>query len=268
MEGEIVVYQKPTAPLSIGQLLDSGFRLYRDCFKNALPLALGLGFLPAAVALLIELLFGGDSADMGYLVAQLVSGLFGVVVMMVLSPALIKLIDTEASGTVISSGEAVRVGLGMALRFTLTWILYSLALMVGFLLLIVPGVILGVSLSMSFYAVVLDDKGAADALRHSRMLTRGSWWRLAGIYTIMAFVYMALYGMLFFLVGAFGAFADWTFLADPVTAAWFNLANGLISAFIIPLTYGIGLAVYYDLELRRQGEDLAARIAATEPSAG
>jgi len=262
------VYQKPTAPLSIGQLLDSGFRLYRDCFKSALPLALGIGFLPAVVGLLVELVFGGDTAASGYLFAQLGSTLFGVAVMMVFSPALIKLIDTEASGTAISGEQAVRFGLGLAPRFTLTWIFYSLALIVGFLLLVVPGVILGISLSMSFYAVVLDDKRAAEGLRHSRMLTRGSWWRLAGIYTIMAFVYMGLYGMLLFLVGAFGAFADWTFLADPVTAAWFNLANGVISAFVIPLTYGIGLAVYYDLKLRREGDDLAARIEATEPSAG
>jgi hypothetical protein len=40
------------------------------------------------------------------------------------------------------------------------------------------------------------------------------------------------------------------------------IVTPVVSAFGTPLIYGLGLAIYYDLRLRREGGDIAERIAA------
>jgi hypothetical protein len=43
----------------------------------------------------------------------------------------------------------------------------------------------------------------------------------------------------------------------------FNLVvEPVVSAFVVPLVYSLLLSIYYDLKMRHEGGDLAARIAA------
>lgn len=60
-------------------------------------------------------------------------------------------------------------------------ILYSLIVLVGLLLLIVPGVVFYVWFSLAGVIVKLEDRGVRDALRRSRELVRDSFWRVAAV---------------------------------------------------------------------------------------
>ena len=60
-------------------------------------------------------------------------------------------------------------------------IVYSVLVLVGLLLLIVPGVVVYVWFSLSGVVVKVERRGVRDALRRSRELVRGSFWRVAAV---------------------------------------------------------------------------------------
>jgi hypothetical protein len=61
-------------------------------------------------------------------------------------------------------------------------ILAILGMIVGTVLLVIPGVIVGVSLSMTTAAVVVEDRAPLAALKRSRELTRGHLWVLSALF--------------------------------------------------------------------------------------
>lgn len=64
------------------------------------------------------------------------------------------------------------------LRFAGTSVLSGLAIILGLLLLIVPGIILGIMFSLSLYLVVERGLGPVAALKESARLTKGNRWKI------------------------------------------------------------------------------------------
>ncbi|MEM8660342.1 MAG: hypothetical protein AAGF35_05610, partial [Pseudomonadota bacterium] len=137
-----------------------------------------------------------------------------------------------------------------------------LVLFVGSLLLIVPGIILGVSLFFGPYLVVTDELGPIAALRRSHKLVWGDWWRTTIILTVVIFILMAVY----VLAGILGAFAGYSETESPsVTFYTIEAIVGIvISAILTPIFPAFGLAVLNDLKLRKEGDDLSARLDALD----
>jgi len=72
----------------------------------------------------------------------------------------------------------------------------------GFILLIVPGIIIAVLLSFSGTAFMLEDKRGPSALSRSKQLVRGNWWYVLGISLGCALLYaLAIYLPFAILVG-------------------------------------------------------------------
>ncbi len=63
-------------------------------------------------------------------------------------------------------------------RFAGASVLSGLAIIIGLLLLIVPGIILGIMFSLSLYLVVERELGPVAALKESARLTKGNRWKL------------------------------------------------------------------------------------------
>ena len=74
-------------------------------------------------------------------------------------------------------------------------LLQMLATVIGILLLIVPGIIVGLMLSVAVPVCVIDALGPIQSLKRSMALTKGSRWRILGLFmTVFA---VALVGVLF-----------------------------------------------------------------------
>jgi len=86
-------------------------------------------------------------------------------------------------------------------KYLIATVLYGIAVMIGVLLLIVPGVI--VSLMLLFYGFLIIDKGLSpiDALKASHLVTKGAKWQLFlfGLATLG----LNIVGALCLLVGLF-----------------------------------------------------------------
>ena len=89
------------------------------------------------------------------------------------------------------------------LSFIGAYILYTLAVLVGLLLFIVPGVYIAIALVPIFYVIVEKDMGPIASIKEAYGLTKGSWWSvlavliLAGIITsLIAVIIVALFALL------------------------------------------------------------------------
>jgi hypothetical protein len=71
----------------------------------------------------------------------------------------------------------------------------------GFLLFIIPGVILGVYISLSQYAFANEGVKGIAALQRSFALVRGHWWAVAWRIFVMALIMVLLVFVIFFVVG-------------------------------------------------------------------
>jgi hypothetical protein len=256
------MYQQPNAPQSIGGVLDSGFKLYRESLSQAYVLGAIAALVTAPANLLENYLM-----RTGFSVNNIGTVAVGVLAMalaaIVLYAALIARIDAAARGTPISLREALSVGLQRMPAMLMSGIVAAVVAFIGFCLFVIPGLIVIIWLVFAPFAVVLERRGPIDSLSYSRAIVRGHWWRTAALLTIIGIVLMVVY--LIFAVGISIAV-----ISDPAAASdgqvpWYVtlIVAPALSAVIAPLTYALMLAIFYDLRLRHDGGDLAARIAAT-----
>jgi hypothetical protein len=250
-------------PLSLGEILDLSFTLYRRHFGplavvvlvcSAAPFVLGL-YLVAA---------GGMLSNLPLLLCYI---LLFVVLSSVATAATVYIVSESYLGTGLSAAEALARAAPLLGQVVLCSVLFGLAVGLGFLLLIVPGVVLLCGLVLSTPALVLEPGSTAtDALRRSWVLTRGSKWRIfALLATVTVLVYLpstAVEGIVtLFLPAPAGS-------GQPAAASWLlrPLLSGLVQMFVYPLFNCVLTVAYYDLRVRKEGFDLEVLASTLQPA--
>jgi hypothetical protein len=265
-----MTYELPAAPLSIGGVLDSAIRLYRDSIRRSWILALlysvALGIFGLVWALTLGDLVVPAKQDLRQILAlmfspvMLVTLAIGIVVSFVFYGALMKTLSAWAQGNqALPLGTAIAIGLRRLPTVILGCIVNGLAVAIGFILLISPGLYIFGKMPLWMAAVFVDDVGAMEGLRRSWRLTRGRWWRGATIITvagIMIYVFALAFGL---LAGAIGALAHLSLTGREVINQLFTVASNMI---VLPMFASILVVMYHDFKLRDEGGDLAARMGA------
>lgn len=262
---------QPTQPQGIGGVLDTAFQLYKSSLGSVWVISL-LTALMSLVPTLYWLLFGLKGFDVSVLATNpfamytdnpslIAVSLLSVVLSMWGMSALLIKQRAVGSDEQMSTGEAFQAALSRAPLLIVTLILYLVAFIVGTILLVVPGVILGLSLIMSMALVVFDRKGPIDALVGSHKLVWGNWWRTCAVFTVafilMMVIFMAV-GIVATVVTPFAGMASGDFFV--VTMAVQSVLSATANVFMTPFTSAVLIALYWDLKLRKEGGDLAARV--------
>ena len=95
-------------------------------------------------------------------------------------------------------------------------------------------------------AIILDGKGPTAAIRRSRELVTGSWWRVFGIGVVFVLVMlMLLMGSLIVSVSAG--------LAHPTAG---DIVANVLQIFLFPIVPIGATLVYFDLRVRKEGYSL------------
>lgn len=257
------MYDQPTAPLSIGQVLDKGFGLFKASFTSVIGISAAGNLLYIPVNLVSSRALTGPPSG-NLTVAYFAATLVFVVISLVVSGAIIARIGGIATGKPIAFGQALRTGLRRGPALFIVSLIYGLLVVIGFLL-VVPGIYLMVALAFCFYPVVLENKGSLESLAESRVLVRGSWWRTAGILTVIGIILLCAYLIIGFIASLFFFASPGQSLggsAGPFVLFLDNVIGPIVNAVFAPLSYAMFMVVYFDLKLRREGTDLAARIEA------
>ena len=147
--------------------------------------------------------------------------------------------------------EALLIGFKKFPAVLVAVILYTIAVMLGFILLVVPGIILSLSLAFYIYFIALDSLGGYEALKASHKLVWGNWWRTMSIFMAPSIVLMVIYFPMKMLAAFVGASNN----------TLISVITNLLTAFIMPYFVALAYVQFHDLKLRTSGSDLQRRFA-------
>ncbi len=268
------VLYPPARPQAIGEVLDSAFRIFGVTVLKCLPysvMATIAGQLQNVYLIVsgrhLQKFANTDPIWWALYVVGLFLG-FAFVNATVLRQAAI------ASGSPSAGSGALATGLRAA-PATIAIALLAFAViglcfvpLVGiprpylayvFLALLVPAVYLGVLFLCALPANLLGRKGIIGSLRYSVHLVTGNWWRTAMVYLVvltMIIVLSVTAGLIIGVVTQFAAARDLAVMT--AVSAVMVVASG---AVYMPFVTATWLALYGDLEARKEGRDLERRIA-------
>jgi hypothetical protein len=153
-----------------------------------------------------------------------------------------------AAGSLL--GRPVDVGASYGYALSRLGGLIGLALLVGivsfvgYLFLVIPGVIIAVFLSMAVPAFIVERKGVMDSMSRSWELVSGFWWHTIGVIVVASILASIVNGI-------FGAIGGSSFIGS-----WILTAIGQI--ITAPFVALVAVVLYVDLRVRRESLTAAA----------
>jgi len=289
-----------TRPLSMGELLDITFRIYRKHFWK---LVLTAGGLLLPLNIISNLLgfaqnrylfsggmeaFANGEATVPFWMTglQMIAGFATLLIALLTGAAVIwmtnRIIFGEAPGVV----QSWRAGLTYLLPYLAMGLLLGLAAIAGMvgviILTIIPclGLFLMIVALIAFFylyvrvilspmALIVDDMGPIDAIKAAWRISKGSFWRIAGyglLLVILAFVFHL--GPLL-LMGYWTVFRSVSALESIIgIATALEFVVNIINILWTPLYIAALVVLYHDLKLRKQpGVAIEQRIEALEAAA-
>jgi hypothetical protein len=251
-------------PLSLGEILDRTFSIYRRNFLlfvgiTAIPQLLILGLHLAQILLTMKT--PGQKVVSGtFLAFGLIGALIGVIIYFVAylfaQGGTVYAVSEIYLGRNTTIGESLSRMRGQVAGLLGVILLNGLVIMVGFILLIVPGCYLACRLITCIPAALLENLGPRDSLERSFALTRD----YAGRSFLIYLLYFALLYGAFLLFSFPFLFALALSAKDPAMVrmwmAWSQVGNFLATILVTPI-FTIATAVfYYDLRVRKEAFDL------------
>lgn len=126
------------------------------------------------------------------------------------------------------------------------FLLHLVCVAVGFILLIIPGLIALVWFAFAQTAAILDGKRGMDALKFSRSLSEGRFlriiYRLVTGPILIGFVYSLIVAFITAIGGSSTGLSSKELATTPELPGWLNLLQSTVAIFVIPL-----LATYMTL---------------------
>jgi hypothetical protein len=247
-------------PLSIGEILDTSFQLYRRHFRSLA----GIVLICNTVPLLLDVYVESSGGKVAHPFLGLLSAILLLVLNSIATAATVFVVSEAYLGRTMTTGEALSRAQPFVGRLVVSHILYGLLVFIGFLLLIVPGLIVLVGLVLTAPALVIESIPEATlALGRSWRLTKGSRWKLVGVFIPLVILFMLPMMGAFVLVGIVAAMTGGS-------GAWAAVAGaaivGLVQLVFTPLVNCALTVAYYDQRVRKEGFDLEVLATTLQPA--
>jgi hypothetical protein len=269
------MYALPSSPRPIGGVLDDAIRLYRASFARCWGLALTAGLLSGGTSLYLQQQMGtlgvrrpASGTVLASRMHALVHSpivwicyLLMIVIWLVIRAAIIARQDAVAKGRKDSLGAALAFGFARLPSTIFGGLLWIVIIGAGMVALLVPGIWLWGRLELWLVTLCVEELGPAQALGSSWRLTEGNWWRATTIMTVAFIIVLVLSMAAGVAVGVALGFARGNLVLFTLVS---QLFTALVSIFTIPMVTVVMLSIYYDLKLRHEGGDLAARLSSLQ----
>jgi hypothetical protein len=240
-------------PLSVGEILDVSFTLYRRHFATLGTVALLCSGVPVLLSLYIE----ASGGVLQNLSLTLVYYVIFTVLSSIATAATVFVVSESYLGRPLTASGALRRATPLLGRLIVCSLLFAIVVGFGFLLFLVPGVVLLCGLLMAFPSLVLETGNSpAGALSRSWSLTRGARWRMLGLLTTMVI-------LLYVPIVALGTIATMVFPSDGTLML---AVVGVMQMLLYPLLYCVLTVAYYDLRVRKEGFDLEVLASNLQPA--
>lgn len=260
-------------PLSVGEILDGAFTLYRRHFGEFFLAAL-LPQLPLVVLWLVwGPMVGGVVGDGESTSGLAVAGAIVFFPLIVVASVLAYLLPAGAVtrlaadaylGNPVSRAAALRSSWGKVLPLLAVAILMGMAVGLGFVLCIIPGVLAWIALFAGVPAVMLEGRDPVDALGRSVQLAKGAWGEIFVVqFLLWLITVIPMLGVAFFIdLGVALVSSSETAAVSMMGVS--NAMQALTTALTIPLTLTGTTLLYYDRRVRAEAFGLDADLDALE----
>jgi hypothetical protein len=228
-------------PRTPGEIWSEAFRIYRENAANLL-LIVAVVVVPLTFVSAVIVQTGTT------IVGLLVGAAIGIIIWAVLQAAILRGAAQATIGDPVDIDASYRWGLARFGSVLLVALLVGIVVAVGFLLLIIPGFILLVFLSVSEPALIVENRRGTEAMSRSWNLVRGHFWH-ALVVILVAAIITGVIGGILSAIGGDNWFVAWIFtaIAQIITA---------------PFTALVTVLLY--LDLRARSEALTAERLRTE----
>ena len=254
-------------PLSLGEVLDGAFTIYRRQFVSLFLTAL----LPQIPMIVLVALYYGFLGSITSQSSPDLSAATGIAVMLV---ALVMLpfavigsftaiggvtfqVARAYTGAPVTTGEAIRRGFQRSLQMTGAYIVLGILSLFGLLAFIIGFFVVWVSAFAVAPAVVLERRGPIEAISRSWELIKGAWGEVFLVVFIASMI-AALPGS---AVGMFAIFGGVVISGgDPDTLMAAQAVGQVLSqitrTLTIPFSLGATVLLYYDRRVRTEALDV------------
>src|SRR5438309_1255730 len=232
--------------LSLGEVIQKTFELYQRDFTKYFVLFAIVGAIIGVVMTIARQIFILPSLPSNPTPQQVYTwlpGFFATLIPLISSIVIVSIVFSaiaQGSAVKMASEQIVKgqTDLGGSVRFTaskLPWI-WALSIVVGiivflgFIALIIPGIILAIMFSLAFPVLIIENKKFGESMGRSRQLVCHRWLKTLGTFLVLAIIVGISAAVAAALSAPFG-------IASPVV-------SGLLAAFYQPL-FPILLTVYY-----------------------
>jgi hypothetical protein len=238
--------KKPQSEISIGEIVTQTFNLYSRNFAQYLIPFLAAGILTGLVTMAVrsaviipvapvhpttQQLLAWSST---FLVATLTS-LFLSGIVSWISNGITMGITIKFTSDMLERGQA---NLQANFNFTLTRILFLLAasiitgilIVLGLIVLVIPGIILAIIFSLVYPAIMLENTGVIESLSRSRALVSNRWLKTFGLLLVLGIIVAIVSGVVAVITAPLG-------VVSP-------LLSSVLTAFINPI-FPIAITLYY-----------------------
>ncbi|MCX7358972.1 MAG: glycerophosphoryl diester phosphodiesterase membrane domain-containing protein [Alphaproteobacteria bacterium] len=244
----------PDAKFEFGRVVSQTFGLVGRNFIPFLVLSLFFVGAPQFGILYAQYTVGvGDPS----LLFPLVWGgiLISMITTFVLQGALTRAAIDDLSGNGVKFGAAIADGLRYFFPLLIVGILAGLGTGLGFILLVVPGIMLAVRWVVSAPIVVVEKEGPTSALGRAAELTKGNRWAIFGLvllYFVLSYVAQILVGLLVAAVAG----QDQSMVGNIALASLVLAVSMALMTALLSLVSTLGTASLY-FELRRVKEGVS-----------
>jgi hypothetical protein len=242
-------------PRTLGEILSGAFDIYKD---NAAGLILIVAVVVVPLSLISALIvhylvsnattttttIGGTTIHTtttstgSIILGGLIGAAIAVIISAVLQAAVIRAAAQATIGDAVDVEGSYRYGFHRLGSVILVGLLVGLAVAVGFILLVIPGIIALVFLSVSIPSLVVENRRGTEALSRSWNLVSGHFWHAFGVIIVAALIT----GVVSSLLGAIGGsnwFVRWIFQA-------------IAQIITTPFSALVSVLLYLDLRARKE----------------
>jgi hypothetical protein len=209
-------------------VLGESWQLYKAHARHLLTIAFVIYLISAIVSALLR--------DIGGLFGVLLADLITLIALYLLQAALVKAVQDVRGGTgTLSVGQTFSAAVPYLGSVAVASVVAGIAITIGFILIIIPGLFLITIWCLIVPAIVLEGAGTFASFGRSWQLVRGHFWNVFGtlfLVFVILFVLELILGLIFgalptlltgFLVSVIGGTLVAPFIAVVVTLIYFRL---------------------------------------------
>lgn len=197
-----------TEKLDIGRVVQTTFSSLQHNFVRMLPLIGLFVVIPGALSLATRA-GQGAAFNISYLSSPYyyLNLVIGLLAWGTFQAAGIKILVADLRGETMGVADSLRQSVVHILPLFAIVILYVLAVWLGCLFLLVPGIMVAVAFSVAIPARVIERTGVFRSFGRSRDLTRNNRWRITGLVLIYFIIFGVVEMVVFSLFGGVAAMA-------------------------------------------------------------